>query len=362
MTETLLMIGTRKGLWLARSDAQRRTWTLDGPHLSGETVTSCAIDVRGATPRLLAGGLSWFYGPFLVRSDDLGGSWQDPEHAPLAFPEGEGAAVANVWQIVPDGDDRPGVVWAGTEPSALWRSEDGGESFELVRGLWDHPHRPLWEPGFGGQALHTILPHPLDEQRITVGMSTGGVYRSQDGGNSWAPSNTGITGEYLPDPPPEYAHCIHRIARDPVVAERLVTQHHGGVYRSDDDGASWRQIDAGLPSDFGFPVVTHPRESDTAYVFPLEGMGRTPPGGRCAVWRTRDGGGTWEACTQGLPDGGFHVSVLRDAMCADTADPAGIYLGTRDGCVFASADEGDAWTEVARHLPDVLSVRAAVIG
>lgn len=361
MGELLLMIGTRKGLWLAHGDERRQAWTLEGPHLTGQSVASCAVDVRGGEARLLAGGFSWHWGPFLVRSDDLGASWQDPAHAPLRFPEDTGAAVTNVWQITVDGADRPGVVWAGSEPSALWRSEDGGETFALVRGLWDHPQRPLWQPGGGGQALHTILPHPTEDARITVGMSTGGVYRSEDAGRTWNVSNHGIQADYLPDPPPEYGYCIHKVARDARDPAQLVAQHHGGVYRSDDDGASWTAIDQGLPADFGFPVVTHPRDAGVAFVFPLDAADRTPPGGHCAVYRTGDGGKTWEPRDSGLPDDPFHAAVLRDAMCTDDAEPAGVYVGSRDGCVFASADEAETWTTVARHLPDVFCVRAAVI-
>ncbi len=358
---TLVLIGTRKGLFIATSE-DRRTWQLEGPALPNEGVSSVAIDTRGDTPRLFAGGASWFFGPFLVRSDDLGGSWHDPEHAPLAFPEDTGAAIANVWQITPDSTKRPGVVWAGTEPSALWRSDDGGATFSLVRGLWDHPHRENWQPGGGGQMVHTILPHPTDAQRITVGMSTGGVYRSVDGGDSWVASNDGITADYQPEPPPPWGFCIHKVARDAVVPETLVTQHHGGVYRSTDDGATWKAIDDGLPSDFGFPIVAHPRTADTAWVFPVDAeQGRVPPEARCAVHRTRDGGATWEALTDGLPDAPFYAAVLRDAMTVDDQDPAGVYLGTRDGCVYASSDEGDTWTEIARHLPDVFCVRAATI-
>lgn len=362
MGTAVLMIGTRKGLWLATSHDDRRSWTVEGPSLAGATVTSCAIDVRDGRPRLLAGGFSWHWGPFLVHSDDLGASWHDPEQAVLRFPDGEDAAVANVWQITADVASRPGVVWAGTEPSALWRSEDGGETFDLVRGLWDHPHRPLWEPGGGGQALHTILPHPSDDERISVVMSTGGVYRSQDAGRTWAPSNHGIHAAYQPEPAPEYAFCVHKAARDAGDPTRLVAQHHGGVYGSTDDGASWTAIDQGLPADFGFPVVTHPRKAGVAFVFPLTSDGdRTPPGGRCAVYRTRDSGSTWESCAEGLPTEPFHASVLRDAMCVDQAEPAGLYLGSRDGHVFASADEAASWQMVARHLPDVSCVRAAVI-
>lgn len=362
MGVVVLMIGTRKGLWLARSDEDRRSWALDGPLLRGETVASCALDARGATPRLLAGGFGWHWGPFLVRSDDLGASWHDPEHAALRFPDDTGAALRSVWQITPDVAARPGLVWAGSEPSALWRSDDGGESFALVRGLWDHPHRPLWEPGAGGQAVHTILPHPTDEARMILGMSTGGVYRTEDGGKTWAVSNRGISADYLPDPPPEYGFCIHKIARDARAPRRLLAQHHGGVYRSDDEGASWALCSQDLPADFGFPVVAHPRAGGVAFIFPVSYEDRTPPGGHCAVYRTSDGGGTWEACDRGLPAEPFHAGVLRDALCVDDLDPAGVYAGSRDGWVFASADEGESWTSVARHLPDVLCVRAATIG
>lgn len=362
MGEIVLMIGTRKGLWLARSNEHRGAWTVEGPQLAGATVASCAIDTRGGTPRLLAGGFSWHWGPFLVRSDDLGATWHDPEHAALRFPEDADAAVHNVWQITPDVAERPGVVWAGTEPSALWRSEDGGETFALVRGLWDHPHRPLWEPGGGGQALHTILPHPDDPDRISVAMSTGGLYRSQDAGLTWSPSNHGIAAGYLPEEAPEYGYCVHRVARDAQDPSRLFAQHHGGVYGSDDDGASWTPVDAGLPADFGFPIATHPRTGGVAFVFPLNSDGdRTPPGGRCAVYRTRDAGQTWEEGHEGLPDEPFYASVLRDALCTDASEPAGVYFGSRDGCVFASADEAGSWTTVAQHLPDVLSVRAAAV-
>jgi len=362
VSESMVMIGTRKGLFLARSDDGRRSWRLEGPHLTGAEVASCAIDTRGERPRLLAGGFSWHWGPFLVHSDDLGATWHDPEHAAVAFPDDAEAAVRNIWQITPDGPERPDVVWAGSEPSALWRSDDGGTSFALVRGLWEHPDRPKWEPGGGGQTLHTILPHPTDDQLISVAMSTGGLYRSLDAGASWAPSNDGLEAGYMPEPPPPYGFCVHKVARDPVDHTRLFQQHHGGVYTSTDDGGSWQRIDAGLPADFGFPIVTHPRDAGTAYVFPLTAdMDRTPPGGRCAVYRTRDAGDSWEPCDVGLPKDPFHVGVLRDAMCTDLQSPAGVYVGTRHGSVYASPDEGDHWDTIARHLPDVYCVRAAGI-
>ena len=207
----LLAIGTRKGLWLARSDDDRRSWTLDGPHFLSEEVAAVSIDVRTPPGRLLAGVRSDHWGPRVVWSDDLGGAWHEPTEAAIRFPEDTGAALARVWQLRPDSAARPGVVWAGCEPHSLWRSGDGGASFALVRGLWDHPHRPAWEPGLGGGAVHTVLPDPGSD-RVLVAMSAGGVYVSDDGATGWAPSNSGISAYFLPDPSPEFGQCVHKVA------------------------------------------------------------------------------------------------------------------------------------------------------
>jgi hypothetical protein len=355
----LLAIGTRKGLWLARSDDERRTWTVDGPHLLAQEVAAVSLDTRGERVRVLAGIQYGHWGPSVMRSDDLGATWQETEHGAIRFPDGTGAALERVWQLRPDTAERPDVVWAGCEPHSLWRSTDGGGSFELVRGLWDHPHRPTWQPGGGGGAVHTVLPDPGSD-RVTIAMSTGGVYVSEDAGSTWQPRNSGIGAEFMPDPTPEYGQCVHKVAVDATGPDRLYAQNHGGVYRSDDAGASWTSIAAGLPADFGFPIVSSPRTPGTAWVVPLVAdMQRVPPEGRLRVHRTRDGGRTWSETGDGaLPDASW-TSVLRDAFCADEGDPTGIYLGTRDGCVYASADEGDTFTLVADHLPDVLAVRAA---
>jgi photosystem II stability/assembly factor-like uncharacterized protein len=361
--QAVLMIGTRKGLFIARSDADRQAWTLEGPDELRSEVHAVAFDTRSERPRLLMASRSWHWGPQVMHSDDLGATWERGPDGAIKFDEDTGRSLEAVWAIAPSPAEE-GVVWAGSEPSALFRSTDNGESFTMVRPLWDHPHREQWGAGFGGQAIHTVLPHPSDPQQVTVAMSTGGVYRTYDGGQSWAPANVGIKAEFMPGELtfPEFGQCVHKVARDVTEPQRLYAQNHGGVYRSEDGGDTWTSIADGLPKDFGFPVVAHPHRARTLYLFPLEGAdGRFPPGGVCRVWRSSDAGDSWEELAKGLPDNNFYTAVMRDAMCVDAADPVGVYFGSRDGSVFASNDEGDSWGVVAEHLPDVLCVRAAVL-
>ncbi|SNY12418.1 WD40/YVTN/BNR-like repeat-containing protein [Paractinoplanes atraurantiacus] len=357
---TLLAIGTQKGLFLATSDDDRRTWQVGPAHFSGTAIYTVGVDTSGPRPRLLAAVDNSHFGPSIAVSDDLGETWEEPDSAPVAFPDGAGASVERIWQIVPGAE--PGVIYAGSQPSALFRSTDGGRSFELVRGLWDHPHRPEWGAGFGGQAVHTILPHPTDPASLLVAMSTGGVYRSSDGGESWAPANKGIKAYFMPDPWPEFGQCVHRVARDAADPTRLYAQNHHGVYRSSDGGDSWQSIAETLPSDFGFPMVAHPSRPGVIWNFPLTADSkRHPTELRCRVFRSTDAGDKWEEQSSGLPGGPYYPVVLRDAMCTDDAGTAGVYFGTRAGEVFASGDEGESWTTVVAHLPDVLSVRAVSI-
>jgi len=360
MSSTVLTVGTRKGLWIGRSDEARVDWEWTGPHFNMEEIYSGLVDTRGPTPRLFVGSSSSWVGPKVSWSDDLGETWQEASGGPR-FPDDTEASVERVWQLAPGGS--PEVIYAGTEPGAIFRSTDRGDTFTLERALWDHPERPEWGEGFGGQAFHTVLPHPTDPDSVTAAISTGGVYQTTDGGASWSARNAGIRAEFLPEGQqyPAFGQCVHKVTRHSSHPERLFLQNHGGVYRSDDEGASWQSIARGLPSDFGFPVVVHPHEPDTIYVFPLGGGdGRFPPEGKARVWRSRNAGESWEELGTGLSDT-FFVGVMRDAMCTDTHDSAGLYFGARNGSVWASTDSGDSWREIKEDLPDVMVVRAGVI-
>jgi len=361
MGGTVLLVGTRKGLWIGTSDEAREEWRFTGPHFDMEEVFSCLVDTRTDPPRLYAGASSSWLGPRVRRSDDLGATWTEGEDGGIRFPEGSGASVERIWQLVTGHE--PDSLWAGTEPGAVWRSTDGGRSFTLQQKLWDHADRLEWGAGFGGQAFHTILPHPDDPDSVTVAISTGGVYQTADGGDSWQPRNNGIRAEFLPEGQqyPTFGQCVHKVARHPSRPERMYLQNHGGGYRSDDHGGSWTYIGDGLPADFGFLVVVHQHEPDTVIVFPLNGGDRRyPPQGRALVWRSRDAGESWEEAGTGLPEE-FWVGVMRDAMCADDHDSAGLYVGARNGAVWASVDSGDSWRQVVANLPDVMVVRAAAV-
>lgn len=354
--DVVVLVGTSKGLFTLASGASRSSWTLDGPFFPGEEIYAAAFCGR----RLLVGATSSHWGPSVYRSDDLGATWVEPSAETLRFPTATGAAVARVWQLQPAGGD---VVFAGVEPAALFRSDDGGETFTLDEGLWSHPHRPQWQPGGGGLCLHTIVPDPGGGPRMAVAVSAAGFYRTLDGA-TWQAANVGIRAPFLPDPFPEFGQCVHKVDRHPAEPDTLFLQHHWGVYRSDDFGGKWEEIGADdLPSTFGFPVVADPNVPGTAYVLPLTSDGfRCVAEGKARVYRTTDSGATWQALGNGLPQEHAYLTVLRDGFAADRLDPAGLYFGTRTGEVFGSPDAGESWQELARHLPPVLCVKTAVLG
>jgi hypothetical protein len=364
--DVLVLIGTMKGAFLLRSGPDRAAFELTGPHFPGHEVYSMAADTRGGRTRLLAGTSSMHWGAVVRASDDLGATWTDPDEGNVRFPDGTDAALARVWQLTPAGPDRPDVVYAGAEPAALFRSDDRGVTFELVRELWDHPHRPRWQPGGGGMCMHSVVLDPDDPARMWVAVSTAGVYRSDDGGATWSARNNGVRADFLPDKHPEFGQCVHKIALAAGRPDRLYLQNHWGLYRSDDAGDSWHDIAAadgdGPPSDFGFPMVASPADPDTAWIFPLHSDGlRCAPDGRPFVWQTRDAGKSWRAQGDGLPERDAWLTVLRDGFATDGADPAGLYFGTRTGEVYASADAGEHWRPLAEHLPPVVCVKATVL-
>jgi len=352
-----------KGAFLVWSDASRAEWRIEGPHFRGESVYALAMDQRGGRRRMLAATRSMHWGAVIRASDDFGATWSEPDRQNVRFAEGSDDALVNVWQIRPGRASEPDVLYCGVEPAALFESRDGGESWSPVEGLLNHEHRKRWQPGGGGLCLHTIVPDPADGQRMGVAISTGGFYRTDDGGRSWSPRNVGVRAVFLPDPYPEFGQCVHKVVHHPSRPERLFLQNHWGLYRSDDWGDQWHDVANGVPSDFGFAMEVHPHDPDTVYIVPLDSdQFRCVPEAKLRVYRTRDAGASWQPLETGLPQHDAYDTVLRDALAADGHDPAGIYFGTRGGKLYGSADAGESWTEIAADLPPIVCVKAAVIG
>ena len=359
--DVVLLVGTMKGAFLMWSDEKRKRWKIDGPHFRGQPVYAMAYDHRAGRHRTLAGTRSFHWGSVLHSSDDFGRTWTAPDRQNLRFPIESGLSLVQIWQIRPGIETEPEVLYCGVEPAALFESRDGGDNWKPVEGLLNHEHRPRWEPGGGGLGLHTILLDPESSSRMLIAMSTGGVYRSDDGGRCWQARNVGIRAQFLPDKYPLFGQCVHKVAHHRSRPMRLFLQNHWGLYRSDDWGDTWEDIANGVPSDFGFAMEMHPHEPDTAYIVPLESDEfRCCPEGKLRVYRTNDAGASWEALTDGLPQANAYETVLRDALATDALEPAGVYFGTRSGKVFASANDGESWREIADGLPQVVCVKAAV--
>ncbi len=355
--KVLILLGTKKGAFILESDAGRRSWELSGPFCETWPLNHVKADPETGT--IYGGGGNEWFGPAVWKSEDLGATWTHSS-AGLAYPEGEDP-IKTVWSVAP----AAGSLYAGVEPAGLFRSDDGGRSWQHIAGLRDHPTRPHWRPGGAGSILHSLVTHPDDRRQLWVGISSVGVFHSADGGASWEPRNRGTRCDYLPAEQryPEYGQCVHCLAMAPGMPDRLYQQNHCGMYRSEDGGRRWQSIEAGLPSSFGFPVAVHPRDPATLYLVPLNGdiAGRYVPDAQAAVWRTRDGGDSWQSLREGLPQKNTFFGVLRQAMATDPLEPAGVYFGTNTGALYASTDEGDSWRCIAQHLPLITSVETLVV-
>jgi photosystem II stability/assembly factor-like uncharacterized protein len=352
----LILAGTRKGLFKLSSDDGRRDWKLEGPYLTGWDVFHATVDPRDGT--LYACTNNFVYGATVQRSSDGGETWQRAEE--IGLPE-EVGKLEKVWHLEPGLPSEPGTLWLGGAPGALLRSDDGGVSWQTVPGLTQHATREHWNPGAGGMCCHSIQLDPDEPTRMYAAISAAGSFRSEDGGDSWTPINKDVAACFFPDNQyPEVGQCVHKLLAHPAGGGRLWQQNHCGVYRSDDRGENWDRLDGnGLPSEFGFPIVLHPRDPDSAYVIPEQSSEhRVTADGRLGVYRTRDGGRTWELAAKGLPERAWAV-VLRESSAWDSLDPAGVYFGTQAGSVYVSPSEGDDWIEAASNLPPILSVETA---
>ena len=370
MPKVRVLVGTSKGAFVLTSDGKRKKWEVSGPHFGGWEI----YHLKGspADPnRIYASQATDWFGQVIHRSDDGGKTW-DTVGNEFVYKGEPGThqwydgtphpwEFKRVWHLEPSLDD-PDTVYAGAEDAALFRSTDGGKTWEELPGLREHSTGATWQPGAGGLCLHTIILDPADPKRIYTAISAAGAFRSDDSGESWKPITKGLHSEFLPDPHAEIGHCVHHISMHPSNPEVLFMQKHWDVMRSDDHGEQWHEVSGNLPSDFGFVIDVHAHEPETLYVVPIKSDSEHyPPEGKLRVYRSRSGGNEWEALTKGLPQKDCYHNVLRDAMSVDTLDPCGIYFGTTGGQVYGSNDEGDSWEPIVRDLPRVLSVEAQVL-
>ncbi|HEY5059093.1 MAG TPA: hypothetical protein VII51_08740 [Gaiellaceae bacterium] len=357
MSQTVLLVGTRKGCFMLVSDRDRRDWEIRGPFCEGWPIYH-AVYAPDAGAIYAAAASEW-HGAGVWRSNDLGETWELSSEG-LAYAE-DGLKLSKISGLTAT----PGRLLAGAEPAGVFESRDGGVTWSLLSTLAGQPGRGDWNdpanqpPGHLG--LPAILPDPDDPSRFWAVVQGVGIFETADDGASWTPRNRGLRADW-PREHEEIGFCVHKLVMSPADHQRLYQQNHCGMHRSDDGGHSWSEITEGLPSDFGFAAAAHPHDRDTFYVIPLDpGHGRAMPEGHVAVWRTRDAGATWQRLDRGLPQRDAHVGVLREGLAIDSLDVPGLYFGTSTGQVFASADEGESWSEIASYLPGISSVEVAVI-
>ncbi|MEX2487420.1 MAG: hypothetical protein WD377_07375 [Nitriliruptoraceae bacterium] len=365
-----VLVGTRKGAFVLTADAGRQDWTISGPFFEGWEVYHVAGSPADPQRLYAAPSRGWF-GQLIQRSDNGGETWA-PVGNTFAYAGDAGThqwydgterpwEFTRVWHLSPDPAD-PDRVLAGVEDAALFETRDGGATWTELDGLRRHGSGPQWQPGGGGMCLHTIVRSPVDPARLHVAISAAGVFRSDDGGQSWHAANRGLHSTYIPDPEADVGHCVHKLAVHPSRPDVLYMQKHWDVMRSDDAGQSWTEVSGDLPCDFGFPIAVHAHEPETIYVVPITSDEfHVPPDGQLRVYRSRTGGGEWEPLTRGLPQEHCYVNVLRDAMAIDQLDDCGVYFGTTGGQVYVSANGGDDWDLAVRDLPSVLSVEVQTL-
>jgi len=365
MSGVRVLVGTKKGAFVLTSDGARKNWKVSGPHFAGWEI----YHLKGspADPnRLYASQTSGWFGQVMQRSNDGGATWEavgnkfayDGETGTHQWYDGTPHPweFKRVWHVEPSLGD-PDTVYAGVEDAALFKSTDGGQNWQELKGLRTHGSGSQWAPGAGGMGLHTILLDPTNPQRMYIAISSAGAFRTDDNGATWKPINRGLKSQYIPNPEAEVGHCVHRIAMHPSRPNILFMQKHWDVLRTDDSGEQWREISGNLPTDFGFVIDVHAHEPETIYVVPIKSDSEHfPLDGQLRVYRSRSGGEEWEPLTKGLPQQDCYVNVLRDAMAVDTLDSCGVYFGTTGGHVFVSPDGGDTWSAIVSTLPPVLSV------
>ena len=370
MSSVRVLVGTRKGAFILNSDGKRKDWTVSGPFFAGWEI----YHMKGSTVdpnRIYASQSSSWSGQVVQRSDDGGVTWNavDNKFAYAGVPGThqwyDGTPhpweFKRVWHFEPSLTDA-NTVLAGVEDAALFKSTDGGASWEELKGLREHGTGPHWQPGAGGMCLHTVILDPSDEKRIYIAISAAGAFRTDDGGVTWKPINKGLRSQYIPDPNAEVGHCVHHVAMHKSRPGVLFMQKHWDVMRSDDAGDNWHEVSGNLPTDFGFVIDVHAHEPETIFVVPIKSDSEHyVPDGKLRVFRSKTGGNEWEALEKGLPQKDCYVNVLRDAMAVDSLDKCGIYFGTSGGQVYASADAGDSWAPIVHDLPGVLSIEVQTL-